>query len=612
MKIESVRIENFRSFKDETVFFNDYSCFVGRNGAGKSTVLYALNVFFRQYKDSKTDLTKLEEDDFHHKNTDDPIRITITFNELSDEAKKLLSVYVHQDKLIVSSVTVFDKSIGRAEVKQYGNRLGFNAFRKYFKADKEGAKANELKQIFIDLRAKYPGIKAASTKGDMLAALHEYEGEHPDECDPILSEDQFYGATKGPNLLAPHIQWIFVPATKDFSEEAEESKNSALGQLLTRTVRSKIDFSQKVTALRKKLQDDYQAMLDAEQQALNDLSASLETKLRSWSHPQASAQVLWKQDPDKSVKVEEPWAYIRLGERGFSGDLARFGHGLQRSYLLTLLQELANLGSEKQPTLVMGIEEPELYQHPPQARHLAGVLYELSLADSQIMACSHSPLFIPGDNFEAVRVVREKGQPSSSVVTHVKYIALSAQLNGVGLKLVSEKGILAKLYPTLNPIVNEMFFCSRLILVEGIEDTAYISTYLMLSKLMDEYRKYGCHIVPVGGKAELAKPLAMAIQICLPVYVVFDCDTDKTKESEVKQHKLENAAIQKLLGCKNVHDWPDHNIIQDQCTAWRKNLTNEFEEDFGADWKKYRDQAFARYGNAGNLKKNPLVIAYVK
>jgi hypothetical protein len=35
VKIESVRIENFRGFKDETILFGDYSCFVGPNGAGK-------------------------------------------------------------------------------------------------------------------------------------------------------------------------------------------------------------------------------------------------------------------------------------------------------------------------------------------------------------------------------------------------------------------------------------------------------------------------------------------------------------------------------------------------------------------------------------------------
>ena len=183
-------------------------------------------------------------------------------------------------------------------------------------------------------------------------------------------------------------------------------------------------------------------------------------------------------------------------------------------------------------------------------------------------------------------------------------------LNGVGLKLVNEKGMLAKLYPGLNPVVNEMFFCSRLILVEGIEDSAYISTGLMLNGLMDEYRKYGCHIVPVGGKSELAKPLAMALQIGLPAYVVFDCDTDKTKDSEVTQHKLENTALQNLLGSEDIKEWPDENIISDGFTAWKHNLTKEFESDFGDGWQQYRDNALSRYGNAANLKKNPLVIAY--
>ena len=52
MKINTVRIENFRSFNDETITLDDYTCFVGCNGAGKSTLQNALNVFFRQYKDS--------------------------------------------------------------------------------------------------------------------------------------------------------------------------------------------------------------------------------------------------------------------------------------------------------------------------------------------------------------------------------------------------------------------------------------------------------------------------------------------------------------------------------------------------------------------------------
>ncbi|MEZ4690066.1 MAG: hypothetical protein R3A12_07745 [Ignavibacteria bacterium] len=84
----------------------------------------------------------------------------------------------------------------------------------------------------------------------MFEALQEFESAHPEKCDLIPSEDQFYGATRGVNRLSPHIQWVFVSASKDATEESEESKTSALGQLLARTVRSKVNFDEKVNDLR--------------------------------------------------------------------------------------------------------------------------------------------------------------------------------------------------------------------------------------------------------------------------------------------------------------------------------------------------------------------------
>lgn len=610
MNIESVRIENFRSFKDETIPFGKFNCFVGRNGSGKSTVLYALNVFFRQRKDSVTDISSLCEDDFHHKDTSKPVRISVTFDDLSEDAANDLSDYVRQGKLTVSSEANYDKATGRAEVKQFGSRRGFKAFRKYFEADKDGASAAELKEIFTDLRTTYPDIGSAATKPNMAAALQEYEAERPNECDLIESEDQFYGATKGSNKLAPHIQWVFVSASKDLTEEAEESRTSALGQLLARTVRSKINFSAKVRDIRERTQSDYQLMLDDQQEVLDDLSSSLEAKLKAWAHPQAAAKVLWKQDPDKSVKVEEPWAFIRLGERGFAGELARFGHGLQRSYLLTLLQELSVLSSESEPTLVMGIEEPEIYQHPPQVRHLSTVLQQLAESGSQILCCSHSPLFIPGDDFEAVRLIRDVGSPSASTCRHVTYSDLAKEVGDAGGKLLTESGMLAKLQPTLNPTISEMFFCSRLILVEGIEDLAYISTYIELCGCGDEFRNLGCHIVPIGKKSEMGKPIAIANQLRIPVYVVCDADTDKTKEHEVALHKRDNTLIQNLLGVEGVEALPDKDIVSTNLTMWSTNLTEVCASDFGDCWIEHLERARERYGHAGGLQKYPLAVAF--
>lgn len=86
MKLLSVRIENFRAFEDVTVPMSDYTCLVGPNGVGKSTVIAALNVFFGNTVPPGTSATELHEEDFHQRQTQKPIRITLTFNDLSSQA----------------------------------------------------------------------------------------------------------------------------------------------------------------------------------------------------------------------------------------------------------------------------------------------------------------------------------------------------------------------------------------------------------------------------------------------------------------------------------------------------------------------------------------------
>jgi energy-coupling factor transporter ATP-binding protein EcfA2 len=330
LKIASVRIENFRSFKDETVPFNDYACLVGPNGAGKSTVLTALNAFFRESDGLPTDLSQLDEEDFHCRGTDNPIRITVTFTDLSVKAKEDFVDYVRQDQLVVSAVAIFDENTRKAPVLQYGQRKAMRAFAPFFEAAKSGTRVADLKGLYNGIKEQFPELEAPGTKDAMIGALQQYESEHPGDCELIPSEDQFYGFSKGTNRLDKHIQWVYVPAVKDASSEQVEARNSALGKLLSRTVRSQTNFDESVKELRTGMQRQYQELLDGNQRFLDDISQSLQTRLSEWSHPDARLRLQWKQDPDKSVRVEEPWAHILAGEGDFEGELARFGHGLQR------------------------------------------------------------------------------------------------------------------------------------------------------------------------------------------------------------------------------------------------------------------------------------------
>ena len=610
IKIEKIRIENFRCFEDVEIPFDDYTCFIGSNGSGKSTILHALNVFFRQGRDCITDITRLSGDDFHHKNTNQPIRITVTFKNLSEQAINDFSAYVRHGKLVVSSIAEFDEQSQLAEVKQYGHRLVIRAFSEFFEAEKANKKVKDLWEIFHSMRKVYQAILYTTTTNDMIKALRDYEEAHPEQCELLPSEDQFYGVSRGTDRLEKYLQWVYVPGAKNIVEEGVETKDSILGVLLERTVRSQVDFEPRLQELKNRMESEYQAILNAESDVLDRITGSLTQSLESWAHPAVSAQVLWGQNADKAIRIDKPVAQIALSERGFCGEPARFGHGLQRSFLLSLMQELSLVSDDDQPSLIMGIEEPELYQHPPHARHLAEVLNNLVTSNSQILACSHSPLFIPSDNVEAIRVVREAGTPSKSHVTRICYTDLNTILKESGQKALKETGIVAKLYPSLNPIINEMFFCKVLVLVEGVEDVSYIYTCLALEGRLNEFRKFGCHIVPAGGKNMLIKPIAIAKLLDIPTFVVCDGDTDKTRESEVKEHRRDNNSIQSLLEDTNVEDWPTSTRWGSNYVMWRTNMTYVVEDEIGDDWNKHMESAYSKYDNPGGLQKNPLAIAH--
>lgn len=607
MRIASVGIKNFPSFADETITFNDYTCLVGPNGCGKSTVLCALNVFFRETANTATDLSQLDKEDFHQKNTAEPIEITLTFTELSTEAQKDFADYYRQGKLIVSAIAAFDENTGKAEVKQFGKRTGMPQFSEFFQAMGEGSKVAELRQIFATIEKEFPDLPAASTKDAMFTALRDYETAHPDQCTLLQSKDEFYGVSRGANRLAQYMQWVYVPAVKDATTEQLEAKNTALGKLLARTVRAKTNFDDAVKEFRTNAQDAYQALLDENQHVLQELSSSLQSRLAEWAHPDATLKLVWRQDPDKSVRVDSPLAHAIAGEGAFVGEPGRYGHGLQRSYLLAFLQELALIDDTPAPRLILGCEEPELYQHPPQARHLAAVLQKLSKSNSRIIVCSHSPLFVSGEGFENARMIRKSVEKKKSSVSHVSYQDISKAIaEASGERPLREEGVLAEINQALQPSLNEMFFASTLILVEGLEDADYITAYMHLLGKWDDYRRAGCYIVPVIVKSRLLQPLIIAKHMGIPTFVVFDAEGDKgDRGGRRAKHEKDNKVLLKLLGKPKEAPFPAAPVWGSGYAMWHSDIGAVVQDDIGADdWATFQQQADALYGHAGGLRTN--------
>lgn len=607
VKIKSIRLKNFRSFADETFSIDPYTCLIGANGAGKSTLLCALNIFFRETSNT-TPIDFLLEEDFHQKRTQQRIEITVAFSALTDFEKADLKDYVRNDELIVSSIAEFDEEKGRAPVKQFGSRLGLPEFAPFFAAHKANAPAETLNGMFADLRARFPGIADGKSKDAKRDALNAYEADpaNVDKLSPIESEDQFYGFA-GASRLRAHIQWVYVPAVKDASDEQSESKDGALGKLLARTVRARVNFKDQLSGIEAQAQEQYSSLLAQNQAALDEVGNALSRRLSQWSHPDVGLRLSWAAPP---VSVREPTAKVIAEEQGFEGDIVRFGHGFQRSYLLALLQELASIGGDAGPTLILGVEEPELYQHPPQARYLAQTLQLLSSGSAQVVLTTHSPYFIGGASFKNVRLIRKARDSAASSAKSLTFERYAERYAGNGERPRPPTAIEVLLNEVLRPAINEMFFATKLVLVEGPEDVAYVLTWAALSGRLDEFRARGVHVVAVEGKQNLSSPIIIAQELGIPLFVVFDGDRSQQLNGQQVAH---NSRLLRILGDAGDDLFPQETRWGAGFVQWPENIGDlvgsELAESLGRDvLEVITQQAMAECGHAPSLKKNTRFI----
>ncbi len=100
MKIQKIVIRNYRSLHNLTIYPKDILALVGRNNSGKSNVLKALELFFEG-------TTRLINDEcFYNHETEEPIEIFITFEQLSDWEREQFKPWMDGDKLVVGREVV--------------------------------------------------------------------------------------------------------------------------------------------------------------------------------------------------------------------------------------------------------------------------------------------------------------------------------------------------------------------------------------------------------------------------------------------------------------------------------------------------------------------------
>jgi len=210
----------------------------------------------------------------------------------------------------------------------------------------------------------------------------------------------------------------------------------------------------------------------------------------------------------------------------------------------------------------------------------------------------------------------------TSGVTHVHeatFEQVSKLIAGAtGKQPAKTSGMTAKIEQDMLGPMSEMFFANVRILVEGLEDIAFISSYLTLMDKWNEFRALGCHLVQVQGKSNLIDALAIAKQMKLPTYVIYDSDGDtppdtpERKTGNRNKHEKDNSAIQKLMEVSAVTPFPDATFWVPGLTAWKNTISDMLKEEIGsADYHRICEETKAKYNMfVSDLDKNSLFLGY--
>jgi predicted ATP-dependent endonuclease of OLD family len=277
---------------------------------------------------------------------------------------------------------------------------------------------------------------------------------------------------------------------------------------------------------------------------------------------------------------------------------------------VAILQELSSSNNEFSPKLILGFEEPEIFQHPPQERHIANLLEELSKYNSQIIITTHSPYFVPGKGFENIRMIRKDKKAFDSQITQLTISMLEKILSeALEEKVVSPTSMVATIEQIMQPSLKELFFTPNAILVEGIEDVAFISTYFKLLNNWSDFRKYGCHFIVTEGKTNMSRPLAIANAFRIPCFAIFDGDGE-CKQNEVKRNKRDNTCISKICGIGKFNPLSKEIIWGKNIIMWPVDISSIVKKSFdNGAWVKVEEEVKKENGWEGVGKKNCLLIA---
>jgi CRISPR-associated exonuclease Cas4 len=555
MKLRSLRIVNFRSIQDsDEVRIESVQALVGENNAGKSNILRAIEVFLTSGAGGV-----VEED---WKDRSQPIVINAVFGDLQPrERRPPLRKYLLGDKLMIEKhIELVQDKKNPTKRKPEAEYHGYLEKPRDWWLSMEGIEAEagnrpNWRQIAEEhnLLTYITDAGGGVTKKSYEAGIQRYLEEHPEVEyeEPQLGHTQALGLI--PVLLEALPSFHLLPAITDYSDEVDKrATNTGFRKLMAglsdRILQTDPRF-QEVRSAIKQLTYLLNAPRSGEARGENEarltVLATVEDKIRVLVSKMMPGIASVRLD----VTVDEVKEVFSRGvsvwvDDGTDTEVLRKGHGMQRCVVFAFLQALvmnqrgqlvvgggeqrAGERQEQTDSIILAIEEPELYIHPQLKRTVFAVLKEFAQTD-QVIYSTHDPAFVDLTAYHQVGVVRKVSATVGTKVTQCQEGVLGDAEERRGFQFMNSFGVEQ----------NEMFFAKKVILVEGEEDRVGIlatGRHLGIFKEFPEEKGYS--IIVASNKEEIPKFMRVLNAFRIPYIVLHELDNAPDSETNMTIRNL--------------------------------------------------------------------------
>lgn len=397
MRLREVTIHNFRSFKNRVSIKIDENItgFIGKNDAGKSSVLEALGVFLN------SDVVSLDKEDFNISDPNCTIEISCKFDDLTDEIvidDSNKTTFISEHLLNADNELEIKKIYKRTQAKNpqvfivalHPTTEGYN--------DLHTCDLGSLKA-----RAASLGVSEDSITDKRKSALWRkaiWDNSTDLNIQPIeLEVSSFAGDSK---KLQDKIQSL-LPLYQLFKVDRETKDNDPVAKspLQEAVELAKSEYASRISTLEEDIKTKVIERAQATLKKLKEMDSELATTLtpRFKSNPKWSFD--FTLDGDDNIPINKR------------------GSGLRRLILLNFFRAEAErkIDSSESPSVIYAFEEPETSQHPSNQEMLINSFIQIShKPNNQVILTTHVPALGSMLNTSGIRyVVKNEG------ISNVRY-----------------------------------------------------------------------------------------------------------------------------------------------------------------------------------------------